>query len=420
MYKIRPGLLTSAFSLGFRGVSLGAKFLITIFIGKYFNTEDLGIYGLFITSVTFFSLIIGLDYYNFSNRKLINSKPEEKAGVIKEQFFIYFFSYLFFIPLLFYVGNYFLPTSHLPYFIALVVLEHFAQELFRITIALEKSTKANFFLFLRSGIWPLIIMALFYSKVISYNLEYIWIAWVIFSFVTIIANLTYLFSLLDTTNLHQPVQVKLLKAGLTSTILFFLTTVCYKIIEVSDRYVIDIYRSKEEVGVYTFYSQIVNLSNVIITTSVIFISFPQLIKASQNNDWKQFRETHNSISKKVIYISIFICFLLFLLSKPGFKYVNQEFVDHISSFYLLNLSSLALNISLISHFSLYALQLEKHLFYTSAICAITNIVLNLLLVDSYGLMGASIATFVSYTLVLFLKYKIDRNKINTLTSATYA
>lgn len=411
---------TSTFSLGFRGLGLAAKFVLTIFIGKYFNTYDLGIYGLFITSVTFFSLIIGLDYYNFSNRNLISSKEEEKIGVLKEQFFLYFCSYILFLPILLVIGDYFLPSPHLFYFVVIVILDHFSQELFRITISLEKSVPANFFLFLRSGSWVIIIIALFYFGIVDYKLEYLWLLWITFSSLTIVLNLFYLSRIIDTANFKVPITFKYVKAGVNTTLLFFISTISYKIVEISDRYLIDLFMSKEEVGVYTFYSQIVNLSNVVITTSVIFISFPQLVKSIHNKEIDLFKKVRYSIAKRVIIISSLICAALFLFSKIGFKYINEDFLVYINSFYILNLSSLALNFSLISHYSLYAMQQEKYLLYTSVACAVTNIILNLLLINSYGLIGASVATFASYMLVLILKYLVDRRKIRSITTNVYA
>src|SRR5690606_26806744 len=68
-----------------------------------------------------------------------------------------------------------------------------------------------------------------------------------------------------------------IKNGVKIASPFLLATVFFKIIEYSGRFFLDFYWSKEEVGIFTFYSGISNAVFVFVQSTVIIVMSPYLI-----------------------------------------------------------------------------------------------------------------------------------------------
>src|SRR5690606_4276418 len=103
--------------------------------------------------------VIGFEYYNFATREIIASDSARWLGMIKDQFALYVGLYLLFLPvaLILFVKDW-LPRSYAIWFFGLLLLEHLAQELFRVLIAISEQILASVVLFLRSGAWCLVVV----------------------------------------------------------------------------------------------------------------------------------------------------------------------------------------------------------------------------------------------------------------------
>ena len=75
----------------------------------------------------------------------------------------------------------------------------------------------------------------------------------------------------DFKDLTEAINWDWIKNGVKVSIPFFIGTLAYKVIEFSDRYMIDYYMTKADVGVYVFFGGIANTVNIVVFTLVIMI-----------------------------------------------------------------------------------------------------------------------------------------------------
>src|SRR5690242_5496076 len=123
----------SLFNLALRGLSMGGRFLLIFYMGKFFSLEDLGYYGIFYTTVTLALFLLGLDFYGFSNRELLLVERHKRMSILRAQALFYVFTYVVFLLPLFLVFTYgVIPLKFVMFFYVILVLEHLAQELYRI------------------------------------------------------------------------------------------------------------------------------------------------------------------------------------------------------------------------------------------------------------------------------------------------
>ena len=82
---------------------------------------------------------------------------------------------------------------------------------------------------------------------------------------------------------------------------------------------------------------------------------------------------------------------------------KTDLYNSIGVFFVMASTRLIFNISLIYHFKLYVSKKDKVIMTSTVIALLFNIVLNVILIPSYGLVGGSIATLISILIMMGMK-----------------
>jgi O-antigen/teichoic acid export membrane protein len=387
------------------------KFVLLIYIAKYFTTEDLGIYGLFTTSIALAIILMGIDFYNFSHREILNDRSNV-SKYLYNQFIFHIVCYLLSIPLTFLLSHFrIIPNHYLSFFLIILVLEHLSQEFYRIFIILKKPVIANLIFFIRSGLWTYLIVFLWLFNIFPKDLSTVWLMWFMSVFFSVILSVVELskIGVLKKESLDWEWIVKGIKTGL----FFFIGTLCYKVIEFSDRYMIDVLLSKSAVGIYTFYVNIANLVNTVVFTSVIIFYYPRLFEyMTQGKD--EYRIIVKKFFLSTLIVSLVSIFIILILIYPIISIINKvEYLENIKVFYIMLIANVILNLSFIPHYVLYAMKKERIIVYSTVVASFVNIILNIFLIKKLGILGAGISTLISFTIIAMFKslggLKLEKN-----------
>jgi len=397
---------TSILNLFLRGLSSVSKFVLIIYLAKYFSIDDLGVFGLFFSTISFAVYFLGFDFYNFNTREII-LHPESKTGMLIRDQFIYFsIIYLFVLPFLIIVFQLdFLPYKYMFWFYAILLFEHISIELYRIFIAISKPVFANFIFFIKSGLWSYILIFIWILGDDSLrNLDSIWFSWFIGAFFATIISLIYLYLIDIKIFIINSIDWKWIKKGILVSIPFFISTISLKIIEFSGRYIIDLNYSKSEVGIFTFYWTIANFVNIVTFTAIIMVMYPKLIELYQKKDFISFKIIFHKFKILIVSSSIILGIILSLIIDPLISFLNKDgYSSEIYTFYVLILSNIILNFSFIPHYLLYVKEKDKFILYGTISGTILNIMLNLILIPQYGIIGSAYSILISYIAVLTSK-----------------
>ncbi|WP_019679572.1 oligosaccharide flippase family protein [Ruminococcus flavefaciens] len=169
----------------------------------------------------------------------------------------------------------------------------------------------------------------------------------------------------------------------------------------SDKYMLNYITDTSSVGVYSISYKIPSLLS---TVNTIFMSAWQ-ISAVEDFGSRQSADFFSDMYKKLTALDALVVSMLVVFSKflAKFLYIN-EFFDAWKyaailcfAFYFSSLSSFLGSIYTSS-------KRTNALFYTSLIGAISNIVLNLILIHRYYAYGAAIATLISYMIVWLFRF----------------
>ena len=393
-------------NLAIRGLSLFAKFLLILYITKNFTLEELGIFGIFNTTIVLAVLLVGFDFYIYNTRELLGITKDQRAILIQNQFVFHCISYIILLPFIyiFYFIN-IIPSIYFIYFISILIIEHLNQEIYRLLSTLSMPFKANWQLFFRSGLWIYLLLLLWEYQIVKVkSLEYIFQFWLYGEVLALLISILFLKKINLKINRKNPIDWKWIKNGIFISIPFIIGTISYKMIEFSNRFFIDSFYGKEEVGIFTFFAGISNTLNLIIFTIIVMMSYPKIIESYQEGNNKLFNKLFIKFKIDIIKYSILLSLFIILSTIPLLYYIDKkELLNFMDLFLLLMLGNIFFNLSYIPHYLLYIQKKDFKIMYITLFTGLINLILNYTLIIYLGFIGIGWSFMISFLLLYLLK-----------------
>jgi len=85
-------------NVSLRVLAMGSKFVLLIGLAKLLEPAEIGLFGLFAATVSFSMLVIGGDYYTYSQRELMSLPRERWSFVLQHQLLATGLLYIFLLP----------------------------------------------------------------------------------------------------------------------------------------------------------------------------------------------------------------------------------------------------------------------------------------------------------------------------------
>ena len=399
----------SIWNLFFKFLTMGAKLLLSTFVLVFISTEDFGIYVIIAKTLTIAIILLGFDFYTYSQRDILQGDTHEQGNKIRDQFVFYFINYLIFLPL-FYLLFVFERVSieYIFWFYALLVLDHLSQEIYRILLVFKRPIVASALFFIKVGVW---ILPLFALWMLGYdnlkNIKSILMFWTAFELLSIFFGLLFIKKLPFTINFTKEVNWDWVKKGVIICFPFFIGTIASNVIEFADIYMIKAHFGKNgdfQNGIYGFFVNMGNIVQMFVQSAILIVFAPKLIE-SFSEDKTKYNKLHMQMTKQNIFASFLFAIVVFVFIYPLIKFLGKtEIESHYSLIFILVGAKVLFNISMIYHYHLYVRHYDKKIMITMIIAAIVNVVLNIFLIPIYGIYGAAYATLASFILILILKF----------------
>lgn len=400
-------------NLSLRGLSTVSKFFLILYITKYFSLSDLGEYGIFFITITILVLVLGLDFYMFNTREILSVEHNKRLSLVLNQTMLHIITYILILPLI--LGIFYfdiLPWRYIGWFYAILIAEHLSQELYRLFITLAKPLFANVLFFIRTSSWIYVLLCIWFfddSKQF-HTLDLIWQMWFLGSITSIFLGIHQLKKVIHIPNASIKVNFRWIQRGLTVSAIFFLSTIMLKTIEFSDRYMIQYWLNNEELGIYTFYANFTNVAQTIVFTLVVMIHSPKILEFANQKNFDAYKKLKRLFNKQIIFSSI-ISFLLVIAGIYIAIHIIGKTIlyDNLITFFILNFSILIQNYMLIYYYNLYSQKKDKRILISTVTGAFLNVMLNIILIPSFGITGAALATLLSIISILILQYTFTKD-----------
>ena len=183
------------------------------------------------------------------------------------------------------------------------------------------------------------------------------------------------------------------------------------VLSASDKYIIKIFRTSAEVGIYSISYSLVASGFTLLNASLMLGMYPVILQNWIEEDQESTEELIGKIIRYYLLIAMPACAGLSLLARPVLQVLSSP--EYISGFVVVPWVAAGLVFLGLTEYVTKIWELQKStavIFYLMIAASVFNIILNFLLVPHYGFQAAAITTAVSYLLYLLLAYVFSRKK----------
>ncbi|MDD3288750.1 MAG: hypothetical protein PHX43_07095, partial [Alphaproteobacteria bacterium] len=399
---------SKAVNVSLRMLTLVAKFIFTLYIGRYFALADIGAYGLAIAAVSILASVMGQGFGFFMGREIIGEEPVLVLRKMRDQTLYYAANYIVLAVVicgLIASQATGLETSMLIYILVLAVLEGFANMTYVNLNSLNQQVLANALFFVRAGLWVFFVIALCLVNPVFRAADTILICWSIGCFISIGATVWCWRNLPWRKAMALPVDWAWIKTGVKKCLPIWLGAMGLVGGSFLDRFVVLRYLDINSVGVITFYASFATAMFSLMQSGVLAFSAPRLVALHKSFEHEAFR--HEAIKSGwqaalgagvlAVGIGIFVPAFGYFFNRPVFVAEAWTLVLMLFGVWLKVNAEVIYNI-------LYARHQDRAIWTGNLLFLIPAVGCNFLLVPELGLSGMGYSAVISAAFLFFWRF----------------
>ena len=338
-----------------RSAPLLSKSLLLLVLADNLPPAEVGLYGIFTAVVLLNVLLIGGEYYTYSQREYFSSEGHDKTFVLQHQLIALVLIYLFTIPLqTFFIIFEIIPTEMFILYIIVLISEHITQEQIRILTSFNRATAASCVWFARSGIWPMVAIPFAAGLMGPTSIFNIIAIWAIFA--SLSACLACFLIAKGLANYHlYAVNWIWIKKGFKIGLIYLLASLGFRLLITLDRYVIQ--RSGEDaiLGVYTVYCGLMIGVLGLVEAGAVNLTYPRMVAAIKRGHISEALRLARLMTLLALAIAVSSAIAILMLADPISGMAKFEiYKENISILYFLLTIPVVHCCSLVPHYYLYS------------------------------------------------------------------
>jgi O-antigen/teichoic acid export membrane protein len=407
-------------NMSLRGASLVARFGLVVYVAQYVGLEALGLFALVQGAAGIVPAVLGWGINYFLNREIVDL-PAATAGRLLRDRLLLTVASLFAAgcvgAIAVWTGHFRLPESSL-LIVLIVCLETIAFDIHMAMISLGKPIAANALLFVRSAAWvaPAVILGLIFPSFRGLDpLYWFWLGGLALNMM-LLATIFRDWPVGEI--LRAPPNVSRLLKQMRNGWLIYLNDVAIVGMLYLDRFIVSYFLGLKATGLFSLYWSVANAAHVLVTTAVIQISLPTLVRAYRNSgaaDWlKTLRsETAKTVLTGVPLLIIIFALTVFLLPLAGYRQFTED-----PALFLLMLGSVQLRLlGDLCSYGLYSRGQDREFAGINLSGVAVSILLSIIMVHQWGLLGAAMAMNCIAALLLLARL-VTLSRLDRVASAS--
>lgn len=411
--------------LGLRSSTLFFRFLLSFYIIRYLGFEAAGIYGLTVGIIGLMPATIGWGLNYFVAREVVGHHPADVIGRVKDRLFVTFVSLtaatLILVSAMPFFGYHF---SYLYlYVVALVWLETFGLDVSLPMIGLEKAVEVNVLVFVRSGLWVPLVIALGLTLPQYRTIDVVLISWIganmmSWSLFLYIARGWHL-----RRGLRTPIDFGWIRSRLGRSWYIYLSDLSIVGLIYMDRYIVSFMLGLAATGIYTFFWSLSNALQTLVATVVVQIALPILVKTFPQEDRSAWRSALRRELTKTILFSTGLAVAIFAASEVLLAYMSMQGLrEHRSLFLLMLVSAVLRSCSDLANVGITSTGKDRFYAAINISGVFLSLTLSFVCIYAFGLIGAGVGSLVTAIILLsarfyFLNRTFKASKLPTETAA---
>lgn len=391
-------------NIALHSATLVTRFLLIFFLARYLDPASVGYYGLFAVAVGYGLYFVGLDFYTYATREILNVPNEQRGQLLKGQAALSGLLYLLFLPvvivLLQYTGW---PEYLLLWFFPILVLEHFNQEMSRLLIALSEQVTASVVLFIRQGSWALVIVSLMTWNPSSRQLQNVMFFWAVAGLAAAAAGVWKLRKL-HIGGWRSALDWPWIRRGIAVSAAFLLATLALRGIQTFDRYWLESLGGIEIVAAYVLYFGVASSLLMFLDAGLFAFTYPALIKLHLAREADVAHATVRKMFGFTILLSAGFALISWLLLPYLLIWIGNPVYSSAISLYPWLLLAMIINaVGMVPHYALYARGCDRPIIYSHIAAMIIFILATWVFSARFSVMAVPIGLNFSFAVILAWK-----------------
>ena len=183
-----------------------------------------------------------------------------------------------------------------------------------------------------------------------------------------------------------------------------------QLIDLSDRIFIEKYFTTSDLGIYSISYAIAGI--VLVFTAAFKKAYdPYFYKIANTLKVDEAKQVLKKTNTIYYIVTLLICSSIAIVSKEIIElFINKNYAEAYKIIPIICIAYAISKVSGLINLSFYQNKNTKLMMYISIASGALNIMLNFLLIPSYGYFGAAYATVVTYVFMLLVKYYFSRNE----------
>ena len=386
------------------------NFLLFIFLARYLGPQEFGILNYLLALVFLFTSLSSLGINPVLTNILIKNKRKTNNSIISNSYILRFFSslfgYLIFILFIIYLHG---KNVYLSY--SIIIGLSIIIKSYEVLFSYFESKSLSKYIVISQTISLVIVFSLIvFFLYLEFDIKYIYYCFLIDSLITLF--LINIFFFKKERNFLFNLDFRKIYKIIYKSFPVLLSIVSIVIYMRIDQVMINLLLSEKDVGIYSVSVRIVEMFHFI--PKIIMVSYLPILLISKNYTFELIK-----INSLLFKISILFIFFIFVLSKYITSILFGEiYMESVLTTILLSISLIFVFFGVANEHWYISKNLQKYYALNVFIGAITNIILNYFLIQSFGISGAAYSTILTYLLIIFL-FDIFNKKTRVLLKLKY-
>lgn len=334
---------------------MGVRFLFVFFLARYLDPASVGYYGLFTAAIGYSIYFVGLDFYTYTTREILQAPPDRRGRMLKGQAALSGLLYLALLPVALGFLSWVSWPGHLVWwFLPILMLEHFNQEMSRLLVALSEQVFASVVLFVRLGSWALMVPALMHWWPETRSLDTVLALWAVSGLAAAALGGWKLWRL-RMGGWRNPVDWGWVRKGIAVSMAFLAATLALRGLQTMDRYWLEALAGIETVGAYVLLLGVASALLVFLDAGVFAYAYPALIAHNHRKEHDLARARVRKVLVQTLAISAGFGLCGWILIPHLLAWLDNPVYSKSMGLYPWLMAAMTLNaIGMVPHYALYA------------------------------------------------------------------
>ncbi len=295
-------------NMALRGSTLFLRFALSFYIVSQLGLASAGVYGLAIGAIGIVPATVGWGLNYFVSREVVGHTPATAAPLIRDRLIITFASLLagtlIAVPVLVWQTGEITQTQVL--ILILLWLETVALDIYMPMIGLELALFANVLVFVRSALWIPIVVAIGFAVPALKTLDMIFIGWILSHLLALGMLFVYLRRWPMKAGLREEKKLSVLVNRARRAWYIYFSDLGIVGLGYADRFILNALLGLVATGIYSFYFSITNALQTLISTAVVQLALPRMVRAFRGGDPVEWQaELRRQMIKTLTFAAVF-------------------------------------------------------------------------------------------------------------------